>query len=554
MTLGMIVAALLARDTASARAQAATERRALGIVVIGSYADERLRLMQLVGDTSLGSPFRSVSTLNGRVHDSTRAHSLGWRLSSPELLFTQNSELPYSLNDGALWAGRGANASILAGAVADWGRARLFLLPELTYSENRFYPLVDPTYALNPAILPARDTFSSPWHQGPQSIDLPLRFGAIPFWRLFPGQSSLVIDAGRNVAVGASTENEWWGPGIRNALILSNNAPGFPHAFARPAHPVTTRWGTFDARWLAGWLTESFFFDANSTNATRSISMAGLSWQPPRTTLVLGAARSVFAPVRSQGAAMTHVLDFLADVGHPNARPMSDSTMTPGRDQLLSLFFRWVQPNDRFEFYGEWGRAEFPVSLRDFLVQPNHTQAYTLGLQWLGEPLRWDARLRAQGEVSFLEQSTTFRTRPIGSWYTSRAVEQGYTNQGQVLGAAIGPGSSSQFVALDLVAPRWQIGPYLTRIRWLEDAHSQQPYVYDALGEHGLCEHDVSLLHGVRAAGDTRFGQLQLDYSTGWRLNVFFENPGPCFFPRPGFPARDVRNKSFSLRFTPAAF
>jgi hypothetical protein len=264
----------------------------------------------------------------------------------------------------------------------------------------------------------------------------------------------------------------------------------------------------------------------------------------------------VFAPARHAGimTAISAVTSVFADVGQPQENPGNDQEIIfRGPDQLLSLFFRWVLPEDHFEFYGEWGRAEFPISLRDFLVQPNHMQAYTLGLQWMGEPTLLNGRLRAQGEVTFLEQSTTFRFRRIGSWYTSRPVRQGYTNDGQVLGAAIGPGSSSQFAGLDFVTPKWQAGTYMTRIRWLEDARSQQdPYLPTIPGEHGTCEHDVSLLTGIRAAAQTRFGALQADYSSGWRDNVFFENPGPCFHPTA--PARNVRNRSLSVTFTPITF
>jgi hypothetical protein len=535
-----------------AGAQDSVVQRYAPIVTISSLADERLRTSQLRGDTMLAASFfRSASTLTPRRDTATDRRG-GWRTAAPELRYRYNGKLPYSLNDGAMWAGRGSNALVHLGALAEWGRARIILLPELAYSENRFYRLLDPNYRVNPTLPPSRNPFSSPWHAGPQSIDLPIRFGSAPFWRLDPGQSSVVVDAGRQISIGAATENEWWGPGIRNALILSNNAPGFPHLFARPSRPIVTKYGSFDARWISGWLAESPYFDDDVTNQTRSISLGAVSWRPPGTTLVLGAARAVYAPATSPAAALGDALNFLADVGQPNAKPLSDPTVRPGRDQLLSLFFRWVQPKDGFEFYGEWGRAEFPVSLRDFLVQPNHTQAYTLGLQWLGEPIRWEARLRAQAEVSFLQQSTTFRTRPIGSWYTSRAVAQGYTNQGQMLGASIGPGSSSQFIALDAIAPRWQLGAYVDRIRWLEDARSQQDYAYDA-GYRGFCEHDVSFLPGMRLSALTPLGAFQADYSSGWRLNVFFEHPSVCLGFQPVAP-RDVRNKSLTLTFTPATF
>ena len=57
--------------------------------------------------------------------------------------------------------------------------------------------------------------------------------------------------------------------------------------------------------------------------------------------------------------------------------------------------------------------------------------------------------LRLQAEHTYLEKSATSRDRPVGVYYTSRAVLQGYTHDGRVLGAAIGPGASSHWLAVD---------------------------------------------------------------------------------------------------------
>ena len=519
---------------------------------IGSVADERMRLRQARGDIRLtGSLLRSTQTLSQSLHQDSAGTGLGWSLVSPELRYTYNSDLSYSLNDGALWAGRGSSYSILAGARAEWGPVRLFVLPEFVAWQNQRYD--GPDDLLFPPIGGSRSLFSAPWHFNPQSIDLPTRFGDRAHDEITWGQSSISADIGP-LTLGASTENEWWGPGIRNALILSNNAPGFPKLFLRTARPVRTRFGDFEGRWLSGWLTQSGFFSTSPKRDVNSISMMALTWQPPKTNLVLGAARAVWTPEPDGPNPLGRAFMVFNDVGQPNAWPVRDPRVAPGPDQLLSLFWRWVFPRDGFEFWGEWGRAELPVSLRDFLVHPNHTQGYTLGLQWLGEPEWRDVRLRVQSEATFVEQSTTFRQRLIGSWYTSRAVDEGYTHRGQVLGAAIGPGSSSQFVALGAFAGKWNADAYVSRIRWQEDARSQRdPYPgYIGMGERGACEHDVSFLPGIRASALTRFGDVRVDYSSGWRLNVFFTHPSPCWQPLEG--NRDVRNKSLSITFTPANF
>ena len=455
---------------------------------------------------------------------------------------TYNSDLPYSLNDDALWAGRGTNVEITLGGGVQLGRVRLIAAPSFVHSDNREYALADPT--ISPPVPVTRNPFSSPWHAGAQSIDLPIRFGSVPLSRLTAGQSSLIVSAGP-VEIGAATENEWWGPGIRNALLLSNNAEGFPHFLVRTAHPVALPFGVIEARWLAGGLTESPYFDFDPSNDLRSIALLGVTLEPRGTSgLTVGAARAVYTESRNWVTALTSFPQALAGVGHPDAVPLSDSASVGGRDALFSLFARYVIPASGAEVYGEWGRTESPLSVRDFLEQPNHSQGYTLGLQWVGAELaRTHGRIRIQAEATYLEQSTTYRFRPIGSWYTSHAVPQGYTERGQPLGAAIGPGSSSQFLALDHVATKWQLGAYLTRVRWLEDAETQKEYPISALGR---CSHDVSTLPGVRGRMTTPVGTVFADYSSGWRLNVFFDDSGTC-----SGPGRTARNKSLTIGITP---
>jgi hypothetical protein len=224
--------------------------------------------------------------------------------------------------------------------------------------------------------------------------------------------------------------------------------------------------------------------------------------------------------------------------------PFRDTVLTPGgKDQIFSLFARWVLPADGVEVYVEWARRELRPSLRDLLTTPNHTQGYTLGAQWRSD-IWHSGSFRLQTELTQLEQSATFRDRPVGSWYTSRRVVQGYTNRGEVIGASIGPGASSQWVAVDYLRTGWRIGVYGGRIRWNEDVHSTAGFpVYVS-----YCNHDVSIYPGIRAAKIGRLGSLSADLSLQNRLNAFFQNGGGC--PNVG-DRLDIRNRTLSVSFSP---
>src|SRR5204862_1783295 len=143
------------------------------LFAIGDEADDRARLSHLDrGGPTAAFLLRTASRLTPQLPgDSTK---LRWAFLIPEVTLVENTTLPFSMNDGALWAGRGLNARLRAGIRAEWGRWLLILAPELIVSENRSYQLPDPL-TVPPRPLD-RHPLSSPWHLSP-SIDAPLRFG-----------------------------------------------------------------------------------------------------------------------------------------------------------------------------------------------------------------------------------------------------------------------------------------------------------------------------------------------------------------------------------------
>ena len=514
------------------------------IETIGSDADDRARLAQLLGERSpdgflLRSPSSRTALLGGE-------RRVRWAVAVPELTAVGNSSIPFSLNDGALWAARGWNESLRLGLHAEWGRVALTLAPELLASENLPYEMPPPEVTLPRP--PQRSPYSSPWHIRPYSIDLPLRFGDLPIWRVDPGQSTLAVNAG-SVTVGLSSENEWWGSGIRDAIVLSNKAPGIPRLFLRTARPLRTPIGKIDVRWFAGGLSESQYFDRDPTNDLRSIAGFGLAWTTKwEPDLTLGLARTVYAPVNSWGRIPLRLFDVFRNWGNPTNTP-GDTSQVPGRDQVYSIFGRWVFPADGLAIHFEWARTQFPASLRDLLTATNHSHGYTLGLEWATRVRAQRDAVRLQAEATYLELSPTYRDRSVFTFYTSRRAVQGYTQRGQVIGAAIGPGASSQWLAFDYVAPRWRVGLFGGRIRWDDDALYSFPNT--AVAPNKWCSHDVSLFAGVSAGGDSRWGRVRMALTRGERLDMFFHYLAWCGTGPDQLGIVDARNTTLEIRFSP---
>jgi hypothetical protein len=524
--------------------------RAAAVAYPTSDATDRLRLLQLAGDTSNMSAFllRSPSTvLFRRARPAPRPSSLTWLL--PDVHSTTNSAIPLSLNEGGLWAGRGFGLRMTGGAAYAIGRVRLVVAPEFWSSANAEFDRIshkDGKYYPQPPVPETRwgEGFASAWYARPYSADLPWRFGDASLAHVTLGQSGIWYNTGP-VEIGATTENMWWGPGIRNAIIMSDNAAGIPRLELRTPRPWRTRAGRFEARWFVGALSESQYFDTTKANDVRSIAAAAVTWQPVfQPTLTLGVSRAVYATATRYGAVPFRWLDVFANTGQPSNHLPSDSSLTPGgRDQLFSLFARWVFPEDGFEAYTEWARAELPTSFHDFVIDPTHSHGYTLGLQYRRPGPLDEPTFRVQGEVTTLEQSGDFKNRPVGVFYTSRRVIQGYTQLGLPIGASFGPGGSSQWLAIDHIWPSASIGVTFNRIRWNEDVRST--YTWPAY--LGYCNHDVSIIPGLRGGHTIGGGYISGALSFEDRLNYNFQNISGC----QGSARLDVRNTSVSISYSP---
>lgn len=489
-------------------------------VTIGSHVEDRMRVDEVLGRAEAPEMLlRTAHSLSGPVE----GEDLRIRFIPPRVQASWNSAIPLSLNDGSLWGGRGYGLQLLTGIRTRFGPAVLTFAPRISYVQNRDFDFIRGADE-------QRSLFLPPWRENLLSADLPLRFGASSFWRIDLGESRLAVDAGP-VVVGFSTEEQWWGPGIRNAIVLSNNAGGFPHLFFGTADPIDLPIGTLAAKWIVGGLSESLYFDVDTRNDLRSMSAIAIVYHPPgERNLSLGFAR---------GSVMR--ADDRKDIAR---RLFGIFGVGDDPDAIRSLFARWVFPRDGVEVYAEWAHHDF-TSLRDFLLEPQRSQGYTLGLQWI-RPLGEDSApsLRLQAEVTDLEQGSP----PVpphldqGSFYTSATVPQGYTHRGQVLGAAIGPGASSQFLAADFLSSRFDLGLFFQRVRWDNDALYQRPPPVTFI------RHDVSILGGLR--GGLEFPRFRGDVTLGVekRLNYLFQNFSTNFNT---VDAVDVTNGFLRLNLTP---
>lgn len=451
----------------------------------------------------------------------------------PDVRFTWNSAIPYSLNDGSMWAGRGANASVTAGlrGSIDLGDVAVdaVLAPTFSYSANRPFDII-------PSNVPGRSLYSSPFHLTDisGSADLPLRFGDRPLRVLDGGESTIRVRY-RDAMFALTTAHDWWGPAIRNTLVLSDNAPGIPRLVLGTSAPIDTRYGTFAALITSGTLTESAFFDTLASNDYQSFNAFRIAYNPPHAkNFTIGFARAIFTPQKTN----TPRIGALSDLF--KWRPVAIPETPYVADQIASVFARWVFPESGLEVYGEFARNQVSSSFADFFQTPYNHGAITYGLQW-AIPQGRDRIWRLQSEVTDLAQNEVHADDPTQDFYAGRSAVKGYTQRGQVLGAAIGPGSSSEFIALDHLRPRWRAGVFVGRIRWEDNAMYRMFFPT-------YLKHDASILSGVRGGYRAPLTDVSLELTVARRFNYLFQNGSTN--PLEQGTVR-VQNVTFTARFTP---
>jgi hypothetical protein len=398
-------------------------------------------------------------------------------------------------NDGAVWQGRGLTSALDVGAVVSWRALTLELRPTFVFAQNA-------TQELAPVIVAGQPVYAYPWRK----IDWPQRFGPDAFWTLDPGQSEVRVDV-RGLSAGVSTRSLWWGPAIENPIVMSNNAPGFPHAFLGTDGPLGIGIGNVEARWIWGRLQQSDWFDPAVASDDRFITGVVATYSPSFVEgLSLGFARMFYVLVSDDGVPLG---DYFAVFNGVRKKSMVEPANPNGDDpydQLFSAFGRWVLGASGFEVFGEWARNDHSWDLRDFLLEPEHSQAYALGLQ-KSFALAGERLLAFRAELTHLEAGETFELRgyPRGSYYEHTVATQGYTQRGQIIGAAIGPGGNAQSLGLDLYAPWGRVGTWGERQVHDNDAY----YVWAPANDRTFCCHDVSWhwgLHGLRFVDDWDLG------------------------------------------------
>ena len=477
------------------------------------FKDERLRNEQLIDKNNSENSF-TIRPLVSK-QDSIMSNKLEFSLLPITLNQQFNTLAPFGRNDGAMIPAKGYQMKLNAGFTVQYNRFNFRFNPEYVYAENLAFELF-PTYIVSRVRLGYLNYLNN--------YDIPERLGITAYKKIFWGQSALNYSIGK-VNFGISNENLWWGPGKYNSLIMSNNAPGFVHFTFNSIKPVKTPIGSFEWQLISGKLVESGLdvpienYIVNGTNYQavkskewRYLSGLTINYQPKWIPgLYLGMNRIFQIYNNELGNTFT---DYF-----PVITPFQKKNLTnedaKQRDQIVSLFLRWVFKESKSEIYFENGWNDHKQDLWDLFQDPSHARALTFGLAKIFK--NNDASkhyYKFNFEHTQLQQSADRIARPAGAWYMHGYVRHGYTQMSQVIGAGIGPGSNSQTLDFSLWKKNEVWGIQCERF-----SHNLD-FAYDVYTDYSIGEYNRKWVElQFNAYGYKNFGKFTVNGKIGTSIN-----------------------------------
>ena len=479
--------------------------------------------------------------------------------------FDFSSHHPYNRNNGSMITNRGYQQLVSAGIYFELGPLSIQIKPENIYAENKAYEgfwdgHYDITWAKRYIL----------WNR----MDIPERFGENAYKKTTLGQSSIRLNY-KSLSIGLSSENIWWGPSLRNGIMMSNNAQGFNHVTLNTRKPLETFLGNFEFQFVTGRLEASGFKPpqpdrtyAGSQLYRRKINQANdkygvwrffqgysLTYSPKFIpNIYIGFNRWL----QMYGALFENRYTWISeDERYKGASigwfPIFQNTIRKNDklepfegdiDQAASAFFRWVWEDSKAEIYGEFAYNDAKANFRDLLSDSDHSRAVTLGIYKLFDSKKDNSQYEFHWEWTQMEQTASRLVRNAGSWYSHGRVYHGFTNNGEVMGSGIGPGSNSQYFSISRIKKNEKLG---TALEIIDQDNDFYYLAFEDSADFRRYWKDFNFHIFFEKKIKNFWGSVNLMYSRSlnyqWEL---IDNPSLPYYQ----PGRDVNNFHIDFKLT----
>ena len=456
-------------------------------IPVGTIGDEYLRILQLEGkiDPRLSFTTRPnflnpkfgrdsfYKYLDSSLHVNKRIkfNYFEFRPVMAQIRTQYNSLQPFGWNDEGMIKAKGIQTLARIGVYTRVGPLHIQFIPEHVNAENPKY-------------------------------DISSEFGTIPTERYeknFIGQSSVRLNISA-VSLGLSNENIYWGPGQYNALMMSNNAPGFLHYTFNTTRPIKTFLGSFEFQLITGRLEQDPTMPSEGLNL-KTYSL----WNQPR---IINGLNMVFQPkflpnlfigvnrayqyseinIDKQGTSFINKYLPVFNAIFKSAEGGTAEDAIP-RDQQISIYTRWLFPKSHSEFYFEYGWNDHKDNFRDFWIDPEHAATYLVGFKKL-MPLKNNSWLELNTEIVQTAQTIDYLVRTAGDWYIYE--NGGYNHFNQILGAGSGRGNNVQTIQINLLKGLSKVGMKIQRIQH-QPTPANGSFPFESLGLRPMRWTDIGI-------------------------------------------------------------
>jgi len=351
--------------------------------------------------------------------------------------FTQQyaTNVPFQELDGPMLASSGYQYMASAGVYAKLGPLTIQLQPQLVSAQNKDYINIT---------------------------------GTPSFQKMYWGNSSVRLNVGP-ASVGISSENISWGPSVFNPLVMSAHAPGFVHATFNSVRPLKTWIGSFEWQLIGAYLDpldakyQNLAEVSSATASGRRYYNGGMLVYSPK--FIKGLSVGVVRIVQEPESVILYNNQYLPIINNIARANDTNYNIEQDRDQYGDFFVRYLMQPANAEFYMEWGRNDAYFNLRDAIQRLDHSRAYTLGVRKLFNVNKNKTKYwQLISEYTRMQQPPSWPLLSAGSWYVHSRAIQGYTQEGQIMGATLGLGGNGETIRISKIDGLKTVGLQLNRV------------------------------------------------------------------------------------------
>ena len=237
----------------------------------------------------------------------------------------------------------------------------------------------------------------------------------------------------KGIGGGFSNANMWWGPGLHSSLMMSNNTTGFGHLMLGTITEQRYKdWG-FNGRYVLS------KFGKKSTSKPYYSGFIFNTTYYSIPIVTVGFSRAFL----SGGNNTNYDISLLEAALLPFEivkieKPDNQEDMLNPVYQTYTGYINFRFSKSGIVLFLEWGRNEGPQNFKDFIITPDHSDAFMIGFRKYG--LFNNINLFTALEYTNIAHSSFWQMRDTKDWYSSSQFDYS-TYDGRYWAAHSGPDS-----------------------------------------------------------------------------------------------------------------